>query len=347
MKTGIRILFLNIVFFAGFISLGHADEWHTLETQPKLSIGIGVWHSSGGSEWNHDASQFDPALGDPTSRLKYDDVDASILELKFRAQISEKFLVDFAYGTGDTDNGTLTDQDFLSEDGASFFGTTVQGEHAFSETVSDMNGDTIQYFDIKLTRKLFQKKNNSKDLGVFARYLNWTEKYRARGFTQTTCTAPNLLCLPRGFSGFNDQDVILNEANWQGLFLGLDGKKTVNENFSMSASLAYTPLFKLKNDDRHFLRRDLAQSPSFRMEGYGNAVLAEVNANYRFTPRLSASLGLRYWWAEVKNKSRGFTIFPVRGNSLSTKLNNFESQRMGITLGISYALGILSPREKQ
>ena len=174
---------------------------------------------------------------------------------------------------------------------------------------------------------------------MFGSYLDWNESYRAQGVLQTSCTVPNVLCAPAGFTGFAGQDVILNEVRWRSLFLGVDGTHHINERFSVNARLSFSPLTDLENEDAHLLRTDLRQDPSFRMEGTGTAYAADLNASYRFSSRMAAHLGYRYWKMEVKDEAGGWSSFPRNGSAFSADLNRFESERHGFTLGLSYQWG--------
>lgn len=306
---------------------------------PRISTSLSIWQSTGGSTWSHDASAVQPLFGDPTSRLEYDGVDSTIVELRARVGLANDFTLELAYGAGDVDEGRLTDADFISARGADAFRTRVRGSHAYSETVSNLNGDSVHYYDVKLGRTLYRSADGETTAAAGVRYLDWTEQYLAHGITQTVCTAPSRLCMPRGATRFNDRNVILNDARWRALFIGMWGTHRLGEGFSLSGELSLSPLADLTSDDRHFLRPDLAQDPSFRLEGQGRAATARIEASYGFSPRLSASLGLRYWWMEVSNETRGFTAFPAASAPFSSKLNSFESERYGVTLSITYALG--------
>lgn len=310
--------------------------------EPRFSATLAVWESTGGTTWSHDASVAEPAFGNPTSRLEYDSIDSTITELRARADLPDGIFVELAYGAGDAEGGRLTDTDFASARGAESFRTTVSGAHAYSETVSILDGDAVRYFDARIGREFFRSRDHRTRAGLAGRYLDWTEQYSARGVNQTICTAPNRLCLPRGTVAFTGRKVIFNDAQWRAVFIGVWAHHRLNERLHLSGDLVFAPLADLNSDDRHFLRADLAKDPSFRLEGQGQAAIAGIEAGYDFTPRLAARLGLRYWWMQVRNEIRGFTAFPVGDQPFSAPLNRFESERYGVTLSISYALGTVN-----
>ena len=335
-------MFAILAVFAFFVVNGPVQAGNNAtgkKTLPDIDLSLGVWSSTGSTTWTHDASAFEPLVGNPTSRLDYDGVDSTIVELRAHIHLPRGFKAEIAYGAGDAEDGRFTDQDFLSAKGAEFFDSSVQGEHLYSETTSDLNGDTVRYFDIELDKTMYGSHGAETEAGVSVRYLNWNEKHRAQGLTQTICTAPNRICVPEGFSGFNDRDVILNDARWQALFVGVWAERQINERLGLSGEIFFAPLADLTSDDRHLLRPDLSQSPSFRLTGVGRGVAARVDANYRFTPRLTGSVGFRYWWAEVTNETGGFIVFPASGEPFGATLKRFESERYGLILNLVYALG--------
>ena len=297
-----------------------------------------VWKSKGSTTWSHNASQFDSFLGNPTSRLDYQNAGATLLEVGAEMDLPQGFYLAANFGSGDINSGVLQDDDFISAEGAAFIGTSQQGEHAFSSTDSDIYGQDVRYFDIKLGKSLVN--HVDKQVGVFAQYQDWREHYRAKGIRQTVCTAPNILCAPQGFSGFNDTSVISNRAHWRSLYLGMDGKTRVGDKLLLSGSLAYTPKADVDNRDVHFLRDDLAKDPSLLLQGSGRGYKIGLNAEYAFTPRLSGTFGWRYWQLKANARSSGVTFFPSGGGlPIDVPLKELETKRKGITVGLSYRLG--------
>lgn len=334
-----RLVLASFLVLIGLNPSARAEVSEADSETPRFTTSLSVWRSTGGTAWSHDASAAEPLFGDPTSRLEYDSVDSTIVELRARVDLPRRAFLELAYGAGDAEGGTLTDTDFASARGAEAFGTTVSGAHAYSETISILDGDSVHYIDARLGKELFRAGGGRTRAGPAVRYLDWTEQYSARGVSQTICTAPNRLCLPQGTVAFGDRQVLFNDARWRALFIGIWARHRLNERLGLSGELAFSPLADLSNDDQHFLRPDLASNPSFRLEGQGQAAIAGLEATYQFSPRLAAGVGLRYWWMEVRNEARGFTAFPAGGAPFSAKLNSFESERYGLTLSVAYALG--------
>ncbi len=317
-----------------------AGEWRTrFQAGPKITLGLKLWDSKGEMTWNHNASIQDPTLGNPTSKLTYRDIDSTVAEIMGRMALPQRFYLELVWGSGDIDDGSLVDEDFLSAFGAQFFGTTQSGSHLFSQTVSDVDAFDLHYYSLKLGRDVLSTDDKRGGIGVFGQLQYWSEKTRALGIRQLVCTSPNNLCAPAGFVGFSNTAVIENDVDWRSLFLGVDGHYDLNDKFSISGMLAWSPVAKVKNQDFHFLRADLAQDPSFELDGEGEAYSAEINLNYRFTPNFAGHAGLRYWKAKIEDERSGWSIFPSGGGRIFADLNELESERRGITIGASYTFG--------
>jgi len=336
-----RLLLASCLFLAGAAPAPAVDATSTRTDSSPVALSLATWMSTGGSTWAHDSSAVQPLFGNPTSRLEFDNVDSDIIELRARIELPRDFSLELAYGAGSAGGGRLTDSDFVSALGAGELGTTQAGPHAYSETVSILDGDAVHYVDASVGRTVFRTRDRGSQLSLAARYLDWTEKYSARGVTQTTCTSPGSLCLPQGTIAFTGRQVLYNDARWRALFIALRGRHRVNEKISLSGELAFSPLADLRSDDQHFLRADLARNPSFRLEGQGQAATARIQGEYRLSRRLTAGLGVRWWWMEIRNEPRGFTAFPAASAPFSSRLNRFESERYGVTLTLSWALGAL------
>ncbi len=317
-----------------------AGEWRTkFQAGPEVTLGLKIWDSDGEMTWNHSAQMLDPTLGNPTSKLTYKDIDSTVAEIMGRVALPQRFYLELVWGSGDIDDGSLVDEDFLSAFGAQFFGTTQSGGHLFSQTISEVDAVDMHYYSLKLGRDVFTTNDQRGSVGVFGKLQYWTEKTRALGIKQTVCTSPDNLCAPVGFSGFNNTAVIENDVDWRSLFIGVDGHYDVNDKFSVSGTLAWSPVSKVENQDFHFLRADLAQDPSFELDGEGETYSAEINLNYQFTPNLEGHAGFRYWKAKIENERSGWSIFPAGGGRVFADLNELENERKGITLGATYTFG--------
>ena len=109
----------------------------------RVDVGVSEWFSQGETIWSHNASGLDANLGNPSSKLKYKDTGTNVTEITGRVQLKNKVFVRGAFGYGSIGGGRLTDDDFLSAQGAASQGATVSGEHRFSRTYSDISGDNL------------------------------------------------------------------------------------------------------------------------------------------------------------------------------------------------------------
>jgi hypothetical protein len=90
----------------------------------------------------------------------------------------------------------------------------------------------------------------------------------------------------------------------------------------------------LDNRDIHHVRTDLRQDPSFSMSGTGIGANFEVNVSYMIVKQLFFDLGYRYWWLRVADGD--WKIHPLVGQTESANLNEFQTVRQGVTLGLTY-----------
>ncbi len=306
-------------------------------------VGVTVWDSEGMTTWNHDASALSPLLGDPTSELTYQNLKSDVLEVNWRADLQDRFYLKAAYGVSDSLEGELLDDDFVSAQGATFFGTTMSGEHRFSRTLSDIDGDDLSYFNLVFGRELLNKSSRKRILSAFVGYQKWREKYIATGLTQLECTAPppaappGPLCNPVGFTGFSGERVISNELEWTSIFIGVGGTVQLSKKMSFDGTLAYTPVAKIDNDDIHHLRTDLRKDPSFAMSGEGDGWMADIAIIVQIKESLTGEFGYRYWRLEVKDGD--WTSFPASGSPIDAKLNDFVTERKGLFVEFRVQLG--------
>ncbi len=287
-RAGVGLALAGLLMAAPALAAGERSA--DIKAGPNVTLGIKIWASQGDMTWNHNASAVDSRFGNPTSRLTYQDIDSTVAEIMGHIRLPQRFYLELVWGSGDIDEGTLVDDDFLSAVGAQFFGASRRGEHLFSRTHSDVNDDGLHYYSLKLGRDVFRSQDRRGGIGLFGKYQVWTEETRAVGVRQIVCTTPRL-CQPVGFAGFANTDVIENDVDWDSLFIGVDGYYKFNDKFTVSGMLAYSPIAQVESEDIHFLRSDLAKNPSFRLEGDGETINAEVNLNY--VP-IVGSVGLLY-----------------------------------------------------
>ena len=335
-----RLALVVVVCFAEYgVPFAFAETAPDPSPSMRVDIGLSEWFSQGETVWSHNASGLDPDLGNPSSKLKYKDTGTNVTEITGRVQFKNKLFLRGAFGYGAIGGGRLTDDDFLSAQGAASQGATVSGEHRFSRTYSDIDGDDLWYLkgDLGVTVHEFQENKGSLGLFVGAQY--WRERHVASGVTQAECTtafSPNsqFRCSPPGTVGFSNQTVITNTATWASGRLG--GELTYNfaPRVGIEANIAL--LFSyLNNEDVHHLRTDLAQDPSFRMVGYGVGTDSYLNLRVRIWDELYLTGGYRVWWNRVLTGDQ-WKLYGADGSTVTAPLTLFETLRHGPTVGLTY-----------
>jgi len=306
----------------------------------RIDLGVTEWFSQGETNWSHNASGLDPNLGNPSSKLKYKDTGTNVTEIAGRVQLKNKMFVRGAFGYGSIGGGRLTDDDFLSAQGAAAQGATVSGEHRFSRTYSDIGGDNLWYLngDLGVTAHTFQ--DNKGTLGVFAGLQYWRERHVATGVTQAECTTvaapdPALSCPAAGTVGFRNQAVITNTTTWFSGRVGGEVEYKLDSRISVEAKVALL-LSYLNNEDVHHLRTDVAQDPSFRMTGLGVGTNTDVNLRIRIWERLYLTGGYRVWWNRVVAGDQ-WKIYGSDGSTATAPMNQFQTLRHGPTIGLTYS----------
>jgi len=78
-----------------------------------FEFGTRYWLSSGENRFAHNAQGVNPTLGNPTSILTYDELDARALELHWRSNFSsEGWFFKGNFGLGEVRDGTFDDEDY-------------------------------------------------------------------------------------------------------------------------------------------------------------------------------------------------------------------------------------------
>jgi hypothetical protein len=306
----------------------------------RVDIGVSEWFSQGQTTWSHNASGLDPNLGNPTSKLKFKDTGTNVTEITGRVQLKSKVFLRGAFGYGSVGGGRLTDDDFLSAQGAAAQGATVTGEHRFSRTFSDIGGDHLWYLNADLGATAYTFRENKGTLGVFAGFQYWRERHEATGVTQAECTTasspnPDFRCAPVGTVAFRNQTVITNTTTWVSGRFGGELEYKIDRRVSVEAKVAML-LSYMNNEDIHHMRTDLAQDPSFRMTGWGIGTNSDVNLRVMIWDRLYLTGGYRVFWNQVLFSDH-WKIYGVDGSSATAPLTQFQTLRHGPTIGLTYS----------
>lgn len=304
-----------------------------------VDVRLSGWFSQGQTTWSHNASGLDANLGNPSSRLKYKDAGTNVAEITSRVLLKNKMFLRGSFGYGVIGGGRLTDDDFLSAQGAAAQGATVSGEHRFSRTFSDLDGNRLWYLngDIGVTTHTF--KENRGSLAMFVGLQYWRERHVAAGVTQAECTTaaspnPAFRCSPVGTVSFRNQAVITNSMSLFSGRIGGEVEYKLDPRITFEAKVALL-LSYLNNEDVHHLRTDLAQDPSFRMTGFGIGTNTDVGLRVRIWDRLYLSGGYRVWWNRVVLGDQ-WKIYGADGSTSTASLTEFQTLRHGPTVGLTY-----------
>jgi hypothetical protein len=296
----IRILILALAFSPA--ALGEEAP----PAAQRGELGMRYWLSTGETKNSHNAQAASPALGNPTSVLTYDNLDAHVLELFGRVNFAGNGFLKGNLGVGRINTGSFDDEDYLA------------GQFKFLDTTSSVTEGTISYGTIDLGIVPWSRGRST--LGLFLGYNQWTEDVDAYGLTQTAD--------PLGVGGGNLPDsvlVISNKAKWDSLRIGLAANLAFSERGQLAVDLAYVPHGKVRNEDSHYLRPDLGPVPNVIKEGVGTGVQLDLELRYAVSPRTLLGAGLRYWHLEVDHGTDN-AVFPVV---------ELISERFGVTLFVA------------
>lgn len=320
-----RRLLSGMVCLAGLLTVMPAMAQEA-PPEPKVQFKAGItgWVlGQGYTTWNHDSS-----------RLTYKDVGANIVEFSGQATFAKRWFVRANYGTGSIGGGRLIDDDFDNPNGP-----------VISRTYSDIKGNDTWYVNGDVGATLVYFPNHRGSFGVFTGFQYWRQQYQATGVGQVICTDLSF-CNPAGTVSNQGVTAITNTTTWTSWKLGVESEYRFTRRFSIEGRAAFIPFTNLNNDDVHHLRTTnvpiapgvvlpaLRQDPSFKMTGNGIGADLEASASYMILPRLFASLGYRFWWNRVADGT--VTLHTVNFGSSSFKLNEFQTYRHGMTLGLNY-----------
>jgi hypothetical protein len=296
----VRVLILALAFSAN--ALGE----DALPGAQRGELGMRYWLSTGETRNSHNAQGASPALGNPTSVLTYENLDAHVLEVFGRVSFAGNWFVKGNLGVGRINTGSFDDEDYLA------------GQFKFLDTTSSVTEGKIAYGTIDIG--LIPWSRGRSTLGLFLGFNQWTEDVDAYGVTQTAD--------PLGFGAGdlpNSVLVISNKAQWKSLRLGLAANLAFSERGRLVADLAYIPYSEARNEDSHHLRPDLGPVPNVIKEGVGTGVQLDLELRYAFSQRTLLGAGLRYWRLKAQHGT----------DNVDFPLVELISERIGVTLSLA------------
>lgn len=272
-------------------------------------LGVRYWLSTGETLRSHSAQGVAPVLGNPTSVLLYENLDANVIELFGRQHFAERWFVKGTLGVGQINRGSFDDEDFLV------------GQIKFSDTTSSVSGDRIAYGTLDAGHQWVLREGRVR-LSVFAGYSQWSERVDAYGTTDHL-----------GFIGGDigrDVLVISNEVTWKGLRVGF-GAEFIRGPTRLVLDLAVLPYAEVRDEDSHHLRDDLGPVPNIVLEGDGWGVQWDLEVRHEIARRTELGIGLRYWHMEIRDGTRRLPNLPGAGE---LPLVELYSTRAGVTVSL-------------
>ena len=308
----------------------------TEERRPRFELGLGAWISTGETKWAHNASSI-PGLGDPTSKLTYQDVGTNVFEVTAKLWITPKWFGRLTGGYAGIGGGRLTDDDYLAVDGGA----------PSSQTISDIKGDSMWYLNADVGKRIVEFPHARGYLDVFGGYQYWYQRYTANGLGQVSCsTAGQTVDLDPGIPGTQPLcnpnssvsstiPVITNTTQWHSIRVGGTIEYRFTRRLSLQSTVALIPVSIVDNTDVHHLRPDLAQNPSLSMLGYGIGADADIGARFMIIKNFFASVGYRIWWNRMLDGN--VTFHSANGTSDEFPLTELQTFRQGLTFGLNYS----------
>ena len=275
-------------------------------------LGVRYWLSTGETKHAHNAQGVVPSLGNPTSVLLYENLDANALELFGRQVFAREWFLKGLLGVGRINTGSFDDEDFNA------------GRVKFSDTTSSVSSGWLSYGTIDVGHQWVLGQGGI-NLGVFAGYSQWTEEVEASGATDHL-----------GFIGGNIDrtiKVITNKLTWKALRVGFAAQARFGRT-TLGADLAFIPYATYRNEDSHHLRddaADLGPVPNILLSGDGRGVQLEAELRHEIYRRTELALGWRYWYMEATNGKRSLPNFP---SFVELPVTELYSKRTGLTVSL-------------
>jgi len=273
-----------------------------------FELGTRYWLSNGENRFAHNAQGTDPTLGNPTSVLTYDELDARALELHWRSNFSSAgWFFKGNFGLGELRDGTFDDEDFNA------------AQAKTDDTTSAVRGERFSYLTLDVGKDIWESAGGKSALGLFAGFQQWSEQVDAFGLRVSVGNSPNLPESTR---------VITNDVLWRSLRVGIAGTAMVTSKLRVLADLAYVPYSDISNEDSHYLRADLGPVPNVITTGRGAGVQLDLELRHRVYRSTELGIGVRYWRLRASDADVALAgvVVPV---------TEFETRRAGITASVA------------
>ncbi|HWJ02013.1 MAG TPA: hypothetical protein VNU96_23595 [Burkholderiales bacterium] len=282
--------------------------------QQRDELGVRYWYSGGTSTRSHNAQGANPSLGNPTSVLTYEDLEAHALELHGRKRLTNGGFIKGNLGLGNIKGGSFDDEDFNA------------GQVKKQDTTSTVKGNYVRYATIDFGGDVWRFRNGS--AGLFVGYQYWRERLDAYG---VVFTVP-----PIGRTDGDSVPVVTNDVTWQSLRVGITGTAQFDTRTRFLFDGAFVPYAKVSDEDSHWMRVNppdpdffLGPAPNIHIKGTGYGFQFEAELRHEVRRDWEVGAGLRYWWLRATDGTRTALGFSV-------PLSELTSQRGGFTLSVTH-----------
>jgi hypothetical protein len=308
---------VRAVAFAALLGASAAGAQDERPSAFRGELGVRYWYSTGIHKHSHSAQDRFPELGNPTSVLTYENLDAHAAEIYGRQNFRGDWFLKGVVGAGRIITGSFDDEDYFA------------GQEKFSDTTSSVPDGWLSYFLVDFGRYQWILGERAHSFGGFIGFGQWTEYVDAYGATYTVDTEGDGQPINRGIR------VISNKAVWRALRLGVAANIGLGERTRLTADLAFVPYATVRNEDSHYLRSDpgdLGPPPNIVITGRGRGLQVEGELRHEIARRTDLSLGWRYWYLKAVDGERtlpnfsGFDSLPV---------TELYSKRFGVIVSLT------------
>ncbi len=286
-----------------------------VQARPRVELSLRSWlFTAGETQWSHDASGLDSALGDPTSKLKYKDNDTHLVGLSAKVHLNRRLFLEGEFGLSvDFDRGSLIDDDYLA------------GQRLFSRTSSGITGKGTWYFNGNVGYRAVELPNERGHLDLLGGFQYWRTTYEAKGFV---CDSSVLTCDP------STLPAVKNTTHWiTPLQIGGQLEYRIVRRVSANVKMFFSPASLVYNEDIHFQRSDLEQDPSFSMWGVGLAATIEPTIKIMLTRHLALVGGYRVMWSRAYYGR--WEVHGLGTGSETAPLSEFQTIRHGVIVALT------------
>lgn len=293
---------------------------------PGVTGNAGIYSSTGGLKWAHNASGYSPILGKKTSELNWENMDAHRLYYGLRFDWPSKHFLSVQYGDSSISNGNIIDDDYFSEE----YARDNRLPARFSRTDSEVKAGGSSQLGLKFGQTFDLSANwvDKVDLFVDIQYIQ--EEYHAYGVD--LLEFPYADDMKLGMIVPSNVQVLSHETEVKMLGVGVEAVFPIAFGLSLKPIFTYYPKVNIESFDTHHLRLDEFISPTkLSTEGEGYHYGAEIL--YPVDEQVTISLGYE---ATVLPTSTGSITSYFEDETLQFPLVHQNYERSGLTLNFEY-----------